>query len=417
MRSPCCGSTGRNGLPLAEKLRTRGCVSLCDPLGSTRVKLALSILCEHPGRRTGLTTLFHEFISHALPLYPEIDWIVFAGPNQPWLIDDPRVQVVRRYPANDQLPKRLLADHFLVPAAARRLGAAALLTVGFVPVRKSLPVAMHLFSLQHLSAKNRVGFARQVYRRLIVNRSVDRAELIIVNSRFAETQFLHAFPAARERTVVSYEGLQHDQFTPDEPPGEAAALRAEFAVEPGYLLWVSNFYDYKQADRLLAGYARLPAAQRAAHPLVMVGGGWHGGMDAARAHTAALGIADDVRFLGWVDDRWLAPLYRHARLFCLGEPGGNLRPLRGRGDGLRHALRGQPPPHHGRGDGRTRADRGLRGRRGGGRRAGDPGVRRRAARAPARRGHGVGAAVRFRPADHGAPRRDPRHAGAGTALK
>ena len=281
------------------------------------MKLALSILCEHPGRRTGLTTLFHEFISHALPLYPQIDWIVFAGPDQPWLIDDPRVQVVRSYPANDHLPKRLLADHFLVPAAARRRGAAALLTVGFVPVRKSLPVAMHLFSLQHLSGKNRVGFARQLYRRLIVNRSVDRAEIIIVNSRFAEAQFLRAFPSARERTVVSYEGLQHDQFTPDAPADEAAALRAEFGVAPGYLLWVSNFYDYKQADRLLAGYARLPAARRAAHPLVMVGGGWHGGLEAARAHTAALDIADDVRFPGWVDDRWLAPLYRHARLFCL----------------------------------------------------------------------------------------------------
>ena len=281
------------------------------------MKLAFSILCEHPSRKTGLTTLFHEFISHALPLYPEIDWIIFAGPSQPWQIDDPRVRVVRRYPANDQLGKRLLADHFLVPAAARRLGAAALLTVGFVPVRKSLPVAMHLFSLQHLSGKNRVGFARQLYRRLIVNRSVDRAEIIIVNSRFAESQFLRAFPEARARTVVSYEGMQHDQFTPQAPADEAAAVRAEFGVEPGYLLWVSNFYDYKQADLLLAGYARLPPERRAAHPLVMVGGGWRGGADAARSHTAALGIADDVRFPGWIDDRWLAPLYRHARLFCL----------------------------------------------------------------------------------------------------
>ena len=250
-------------------------------------------------------------------MYPQIDWIVFAGPEQAWNVGGPRVEVVRRFPANDRLPRRLLADHFLVPATARKLGAAALLTVGFVPIRKCLPVMMHLFSLQHLSGENRVGFARGLYRRLIVNRSVDRAELIIVNSHFAENQFLQAFPAARARTVVSYEGLQHDQFTPEAPAGEAEALRAEFGVGPGYLLWVSNFYDYKQADRLLAGYARLPAARRAAHPLVMVGGGWHGGMDAARAHTAALGIADNVRFLGWIDDRWLAPLYRHAWVFCL----------------------------------------------------------------------------------------------------
>ncbi len=281
------------------------------------MKLALSTLCENPVHRTGLTTLFQEFISHALPLYPDIDWIVFAGPDQPWPIDDPRVRIERRYPANDRLARRLLADHFLVPAAARQLGAAALLTVGFVPIRKSLPVAMHIFSLQHQSGQNRVGFARRVYRRLIVNRSVDRAEIIIVNSRFAENQFLEVFPTARDRTIVSYEGLQHDQFTPDALPDEGPSLRLEFGLEPGYLLWVSNFYDYKQAGFLLAAYARLSPETRRAHPLVMVGGGWHGGMDAARTHTAGLGIADNVHFLGWIDDHWLAPLYRHARLFCL----------------------------------------------------------------------------------------------------
>ena len=282
-----------------------------------RLKLALSALCEHPGRKTGLTTLFHEFVSHALPLYPGIDWIVFAGPSQEWTIDSPRVWVVRDYPANDHLARRLFADHFLVPAAARRLGAAALLTVGFVPLRKSLPTVMQLFSLQHLQSSNRVGLARALYRRLVVDRSVDRADRIIVNSRFAAGQVLAAFPRCADRLTVSYEGMQHEQFTPDAPADEAAALRREFGLAPGYLFWASNFYPYKQADLLLAAYARLPAPTRAAHPLVMVGGGWYGGMDAARAHTAALGVAGDVRFLGWVEDRWLAPLYRQARAFCL----------------------------------------------------------------------------------------------------
>ncbi len=178
-----------------KKTPSRGCNPPRFRVGSCRLKLAFSLLCEHPGRKTGLTTLFHEFVSHALGLYPDIDWIVFAGPGQEWTVDSPRVQVVRRYPANDHLARRLFADHFLVPAAARRMGAAALLTVGFVPVRKSLPVIMHLFSLQHLQGSNQVGLARAVYRRLIVNRSVDRADRIIVNSRFAADQFLRVFPA------------------------------------------------------------------------------------------------------------------------------------------------------------------------------------------------------------------------------
>ncbi len=281
------------------------------------MKLALSILCENPARKTGLTTLFHEFVAHALPLFPDVSWIVFAGPDQPWTIADPRVEVVRRYPANDDLPRRLFADHFLVPAAARALGADALLTVGFLPVRHVLPVIMHVFSLQHLSGSNRVGWLRGIYRALAVRRGLARAAGIVTNSRFAAAQILSDYPACRDRLTISYEGMQHGQFYPGPVPGEAERLRTEFDLAPGYLLWVSNFYVYKQADLLLAAYALLPHKLRAAHPLVMVGGGWKGGIEAARASLETLGIARDVRLLGWVDDDALAPLYRQARGFCL----------------------------------------------------------------------------------------------------
>ena len=228
------------------------------------------------------------------------------------------METVRRYPANDRLGARLVADHFRIPADARRRGAAALLTVGFVPLRHCLPTAMQLFSLQHLNRTNRVGLARQVYRRVIVDRSVRRAELIITNSQFAAAQIRAAYPDLQNRMIVSHEGLQHEQFTPSSPdPEEAATLRQKFGVAPGYLLWTSNFYVYKQADKLLAAYARLAPELRRWHPLVMVGGNWEGGQDQARALAETLGIAADVHFLGWVDDADLAPLYRQAHGFVL----------------------------------------------------------------------------------------------------
>ncbi len=282
------------------------------------MKLALSTLCEHPGRKTGLTTLFHELVSHSLALFADVDWIVFAGPGQEWSVDSPRVEVVRRYPANDRLGPRLLADHFRVPAEARRRGADALVTVGFVPVRKTLPTAMHLLSLQHLDRSNRVGLARRLYRWFVVDRSVRRAELIITNSQFAAGQIRGVFPGCADRLLVSYEGLQHEQFSPaPADDGEAGRVEDKFGFEPGYLLWTSNFYPYKQAPLLLAAYAALPTEVRRNHPLVMVGGNWQGGADAARAQAAELGVAGDVRFLGWVDDADLGPLYRQARAFVL----------------------------------------------------------------------------------------------------
>ena len=281
------------------------------------MKIALSMLCENPRRKTGLTTTYQEFVERSLKLYADVSWIIFVGPDQEWRVIDPRVQVVRDFPANDQLKKRLIADHWQVPKMAQELGAEVMISTGFVPFRKCLPTVMHVFSLQHLDRSNRMGLARKFYRRWIMKHSWPRADLIITNSRFAAAQILGVFPEFHDRLVQAYEGLQHEQFHPQATPGEAEQLEAKIGVPPGYFLWLSNFYPYKQGDRLIAGYARLDAATRKKHPLVMVGADWEGHLIACQELARTLGIAEDVKFMGWVGDGLLAPLYRHALAHCL----------------------------------------------------------------------------------------------------
>jgi glycosyltransferase involved in cell wall biosynthesis len=280
------------------------------------MKLALSMLCENPRRKTGLTSTYHEFVGRSLTISEELSWVVFVGPNQDWHVSDPRVEVVRRFPANDRLYPRLLADHLRVPPAARARGADLLITTGFVPLRKSLPVVMNVFSLQHLDRKNRVGLFREGYRSW-VTRSWPRADLVITNSRFAVSQILGLFPELRDRLIQSYEGLQHEEYNTNVQPDEAARLKMELGLDPGYFLWVSNFYPYKQADLLLAGYGQLDISFRKKHPLVMVGGEWDGYRVKAQQQANAMGLGEDVKFFGWVGDKLLAPLYRQAMAHVL----------------------------------------------------------------------------------------------------
>ena len=117
--------------------------------------------------------------------------------------------------------------------------------------------------------------------------------------------------------MISHEGLQHEIFNPRPITNETAKLREKFGLEPGYFLWISNFYPYKQAELLIAAYAQLSPAKRLQHPLVMAGGNWLNGLENARAQTKMLGMEADVKFLGWIDDDMLAPLYRQAAAFCL----------------------------------------------------------------------------------------------------
>ena len=275
------------------------------------------MLLENPARRTGLTTLFHEFVSHGLRLFPDLQWLLFAGPNQPWSVEDPRVEVVRQFPANDQLKGRLFADHFQVPAVARQRNADVLLTTGFVPIRKCLPTVLQVFSLQHLDRQNRVGLGRGLYRNWVMKHSWPKADLVITNSKFAASQILSVSPQFQDRLVQSYEGLQHEHFNTVAPPGETDRLREKFGLQPGYFLWISNFYAYKQAELLIAGYARLDPVLRRQRPLVMVGASWEGALERAVEQARSLGVSGDIQFLSWIPDEWLAPLYRHCRAFCL----------------------------------------------------------------------------------------------------
>src|ERR1035437_9553819 len=113
--------------PEPARLKPEFGIAMVPPV---TLKLALTILAENPSRKTGLSTLFHELVSRSLDLFPDVSWVIFAGPNQNWDVIDPRVEVVRDFPANDRLNRRLFADHFRVPLAARKRGAQALLTVG-----------------------------------------------------------------------------------------------------------------------------------------------------------------------------------------------------------------------------------------------------------------------------------------------
>ena len=279
--------------------------------------LALTTLCENPERRTGLTTYFRGLVTSALKLYPDVHWLIFAGQKEDWPEGDERLRIVRCFPANDRLLPRLWADHIKVPAVAKRMGADVLLTVGFVPVRKLLPTAMSLLALLHADPANRIGGTRQLYRRLMTRWGIASADLVITNSFCAASQITAAFPKIAAKLIISHEGLQTDQFLPEKESGEGAELKGRLEIEPGYFLWVSNFQRYRQAELLLEGYASLDVAIRSTHPLVMVGGGWNGGDLSARACAQALGIESNVRFLGWVEERWLAPLYRSAIAFCL----------------------------------------------------------------------------------------------------
>lgn len=136
------------------------------------------------------------------------------------------------------------------------------------------------------------------------------ASRIIVPSARTAAQLVRLAPACGARVDV----VPHGMVAPDThgaraESGDGDAMTAAGVPDAaGAVLAVGVLRRKKNLDALVAGYARLPAALRARHALVLVG---RDGGDRARLASLAeqRGVADRVRFTGYVDDAVLEQLY------------------------------------------------------------------------------------------------------------
>ncbi|MBX7213195.1 MAG: glycosyltransferase family 4 protein [Thermoflexales bacterium] len=142
--------------------------------------------------------------------------------------------------------------------------------------------------------------------------SARRAQAVIADSRScaADLQRFYGVPAGR--ITVAYPG---PILAPMPPSDEGAALRAGLGVpaDEHYLLFIGTQQPRKNLRRLLEALTR-PALADAR--LVIVGGRGWGGEDPP-AEAARLGVADRVRFLGYIGETEKAALLQGARALAM----------------------------------------------------------------------------------------------------
>ena len=280
------------------------------------MRIGISLLCEQPTRKTGLTSLFKAFVEESLRLYDDVEFVLFSAVGQSLEIQSPRLTVHGGYAANDRLAARLYTEHFKIGPAARRAGCDVLMTTGLVPLVAPLPVAMHLLTLHHLSSVNRIGGLRSWYRNWASRHGLRNARLVITNTRFACDQILPVDPMAAPKLLQSYEGITHADFHPNGTDAERGMLRERFGITGPYFFWCSNFYPYKQAELLMESWCDLPQEVRQAVPMVMVGGAaWGDSKEKTMEIAKNRGAADQLKVLGWVSDEEVPVLFRHAAVF------------------------------------------------------------------------------------------------------
>jgi glycosyltransferase involved in cell wall biosynthesis len=145
-------------------------------------------------------------------------------------------------------------------------------------------------------------------------RSLEQAARVFTDSAFvaAELETRLGVPRAKVRVVPL--GVDA-RFHPRARAECAPALARHGLADRDYLLVVATLEPRKNLEGLARAYARLPAATRARHPLVVAGArGWlAAGLEQALAPLEARG---EVIRLGYVDEDELPLLYAGAHAFA-----------------------------------------------------------------------------------------------------
>jgi alpha-1,3-rhamnosyl/mannosyltransferase len=190
-----------------------------------------------------------------------------------------------------------------------------------VPSRAPLVVTVHdLMLLQH---PDWYGRAEVWLHRRGLRDAVDRAERFVVNSAHTGRELTEVLGVAPDRIRVTWFGVG-DELRRRPSPREAAAVCGRHRVEPGrYVIAVGQVSARKNLTTVLRALAALGPAER---PVLLAAGPRGAGAAAVEAEAERLGLAEAVRWAGFVDDADLRVL--------LAAAGALVHPSRAEGFGL-----------------------------------------------------------------------------------
>ena len=152
-----------------------------------------------------------------------------------------------------------------------------------------------------------------------LGKTIKRADLIFVNSRFTEKELKELYGAQDKKVRVVYAGVDRALFRRRAYDGESRKILDKYGLEDkNYFLYLGTIEPRKNLERLVIGYARaaekLERCGKDVPALALTGKlGWYYDKILERIKTE--GVEKRIRLLGYVPDSEKPLLYSRSRAF------------------------------------------------------------------------------------------------------
>lgn len=156
-------------------------------------------------------------------------------------------------------PRRIVAEQFALPRAARRACIDLLYSPGYTaPLRVHVPQVVTIHDTQFLDFPEDFPVVSRFAQRVLVSGAARRAAAVTTVSEFSRGRIAERFGVPRGRVFVAHSALS-GLFTEPKP----------CALPRPFLLYIANTYPHKNATRLVRAFDRI--ASKIPHTLVICG--------------------------------------------------------------------------------------------------------------------------------------------------
>ncbi|MDO9355091.1 MAG: glycosyltransferase family 1 protein [Solirubrobacteraceae bacterium] len=272
-------------------------------------RIALNLTYLDPGRTGGMEVVARALLPALMEAVPD-DWELCAIMNRraaespgPW--NELPVKVIDV--DIESRPRWAAAELTQVPVLARKVRADLIHSLGNIgPWASSMPRSVTVNDLIH-HVLGPDDLRLRVLARLVAG-GASRAERVIVAATQTRDDLVRLTSVDASRVDIVPYGMS----LPQVEPVPEAELRARFDLgDRPLVLSPSARQPHKNLDRLIEAHALVPAGER---PLLVLPGYETPQDDALRRRTTELGLDDDMRWLGWIEQDELEGFYAASEL-------------------------------------------------------------------------------------------------------
>ncbi|MGV3772898.1 MAG: glycosyltransferase family 4 protein [Verrucomicrobiales bacterium] len=282
------------------------------------MKIGISTSVIQRGK-TGIASYLFALIDELAAQQPEHQFVLFV------LDEDQRC--FQNCPGNVELSivpeqyrpavKNILWHQTKVPGLARKLN----LDLLHIPSYRRLvwnspcPRVATIHDLAPFKVSGKYDFMRMFYGRVVVKSLAHRQEQIICVSQNTADDVKRFFGVPDRKLNVIHNGLDHERFFPVSDTTALNSFKAEKTLQKPFFLYVARLeHPGKNHVRLIEAFDQFKKQSGSDWQLVFGGSDWHGA-EAIHNRAASSPYRDDIRSLGFVDNKDLPNLYRATECF------------------------------------------------------------------------------------------------------